>query len=936
MPFRLITFGGLRLTGLNSPLTGAAAQPRPLATLAVLASSGERGMAKARLTALLWPDRTDEQARHALAQMLYALRRDTGADTLTTATTGIVALNPAAITFDVADFRRLAAAHEHAEALALYHGPFLDGIYLNQAPDFERWVDGERADLMRTAVASAKAEADRLEGEAQHRRAAEYWAMALDPDPTAVEPRRRLIAALAAAGEFAAALEQARQHHEAMAELELPPADEITVLVEELRRQRRHSVPGIPASAPASGDPHVVARESSKRGGDGPVPTPPRRSAIMLAGVVVSVAVVAALLIADEARRSPPATPVVAVGVIQSHISNDTNAVAIVLSDLLTTQLAQIMPLHVVSRTRLLEVLGRRIEIPGPGVLASAARSAGASELVDGAAYRDSAGYRLDLRRSDLRGGKILGAVSVTAADPVTLVEQAVERLAASWDLPPPARPLGSVTSVSLVARRLYERGLRAMTSMHRDAADDLFRAALDEDSTFAMAAYHVAVIDRFPVESLSFYWQRAVRLAERSGDRERLMIGASAAFHLNDARGLALADTLAIRYPFDIDGLILRGDAQVQRGEFAAAIKSFQHVIELDSAGPTGRSARCQACDAAHRSIWAAMMGDSLQAAERIGGELSRWPASASTGKLTLVTTLLRQGCFVDAMKTARELATQSPGAVSVDAEQQEIWQRSGQYDRLDSSWMAAVGATTDSSSQHSIQLLRAHVLREAGRPRAALALTPTVPDELLDVQPFSGLQRAATMLALGRISPAMARDAARLFERMAKAEIYPEARMARHRAWMWTHMATALAEAGDTAALPGIREQIAQVSARSSYARDRKLPHYVSGLLLESRGDWRGAMREYRASIYSPTETIAAQRFARAALNAGEPPSRDPGAAGSASGATRCQQRVCIARRGASPARPGVPGDGSARLRRGPSRVGAARLAQCRAGIS
>ena len=34
-----------------------------------------------------------------------------------------------------------------ANAAALYDGPFLDGFYLTGAPEFERWVEAERATL---------------------------------------------------------------------------------------------------------------------------------------------------------------------------------------------------------------------------------------------------------------------------------------------------------------------------------------------------------------------------------------------------------------------------------------------------------------------------------------------------------------------------------------------------------------------------------------------------------------------------------------------------------------------------------------------------------------------------------------------------------------------------------------------------------------------
>src|SRR5215213_6358450 len=77
---RLLTLGGLAVHGPDGPLTGSAAQPRRLAVLALVARSGKRGVSRAKLLGLLWPDAREEQGRRVLAQALYALRRDLGDD----------------------------------------------------------------------------------------------------------------------------------------------------------------------------------------------------------------------------------------------------------------------------------------------------------------------------------------------------------------------------------------------------------------------------------------------------------------------------------------------------------------------------------------------------------------------------------------------------------------------------------------------------------------------------------------------------------------------------------------------------------------------------------------------------------------------------------------------------------------------------------------
>ena len=59
-------------------MTGAAAQPRRLAVLALLARAGRPGITREKILALLWPDEPEERARRSLNQAVYSLRRDLG------------------------------------------------------------------------------------------------------------------------------------------------------------------------------------------------------------------------------------------------------------------------------------------------------------------------------------------------------------------------------------------------------------------------------------------------------------------------------------------------------------------------------------------------------------------------------------------------------------------------------------------------------------------------------------------------------------------------------------------------------------------------------------------------------------------------------------------------------------------------------------------
>ena len=69
---QLKVLGGLSVHRDGRALSGALAQPRRLAILALLARGGKAGVPRDRLISTLWPDIEEERARHTLNQTLYA------------------------------------------------------------------------------------------------------------------------------------------------------------------------------------------------------------------------------------------------------------------------------------------------------------------------------------------------------------------------------------------------------------------------------------------------------------------------------------------------------------------------------------------------------------------------------------------------------------------------------------------------------------------------------------------------------------------------------------------------------------------------------------------------------------------------------------------------------------------------------------------------
>src|SRR5688572_9298145 len=207
---RLLTFGGLGLVNDDGSPAPRVRPPR-LALLAAIAGAGERGISRERLTAFFWAESDDAHGLHSLRQALYALRRELGREVVTSQGATLT-LDATAITSDVAEFRAAVSADARASAAAIATGPFLDGFYLAGAPEFERWVEEERARLAAVLTAVLTALANDAAIAADHDAAIEAWHRLTMIEPLSGRFAAGYLAALAARGDRAEALAFARQH----------------------------------------------------------------------------------------------------------------------------------------------------------------------------------------------------------------------------------------------------------------------------------------------------------------------------------------------------------------------------------------------------------------------------------------------------------------------------------------------------------------------------------------------------------------------------------------------------------------------------------------------------------------------------------------------------------------------------------------------------
>jgi DNA-binding SARP family transcriptional activator len=233
---QLRTFGGLTLARGEEDLTGAATQRRRLAILALLAVARDTGFSRDKLVAYLWPESDAERARHVLNQLLYAQRRQFGEDGLFLGRKTL-RLNAALIWTDVSGFEQALDDGAIQDGIALYRGPFLDGFFLKEAPEFERWVEEQRDRLARRMASALATLAQRATTAGDHRMAADWWRRAGEIDRYDSTLALALVQSLAAAGDRAGALLAGRRHEQMLQEeLGVTPDQSFT---EALRRLRR-------------------------------------------------------------------------------------------------------------------------------------------------------------------------------------------------------------------------------------------------------------------------------------------------------------------------------------------------------------------------------------------------------------------------------------------------------------------------------------------------------------------------------------------------------------------------------------------------------------------------------------------------------------------------------------------------------------------------
>ena len=597
--FRLETLGGLALT--DGPAGAVTTQRRRLALLALLAVAGERGLTRDKLLAYLWPESPSDNARHALEQLLYELRRQLGDSALLGPDP--LRLNPETITSDVAQFRRAIASGAPAEAFELYRGPFLDGFYLSDAAEFERWAEGERSQLAGKYAWALQCLADASRDQKDYAAEIGWRRRLVATDPLNGGLALSLMRALASAGDGAGALQYARVYETLMREeLDSVPDPPINAFVQELRTAQAsatsaHQPASLGAGVAASANPLVQlggAVEARER-----IPwaralrAPPRRIVAALAALVTVITLAVVAFVWEPRRSVNEPADAGLVAVFPFRVVGADPAVGYLregMVDLLAVKLNGEGGPRALDPRALLGAWHRALPSTAgdlsPDAAVVVARRLGAGRLVDGAVVGTPSHLMLTAAVVDVPSGTTRARASVAGtADSLPAL---IDRLTAAI-LAGESGRTELATLTSLPALRAYLDGQSAIRAGRFTDAFQSFNHALELDSTFALAGIGLG---------RARFWDggddsgRGFRVAWAARDRlSPRDLAIIAPWMVPGEKHLATAERAVVTIPESPEAWYELGDDYYHGGALEGmdaplrqAAAAFRRALELDS----------------------------------------------------------------------------------------------------------------------------------------------------------------------------------------------------------------------------------------------------------------------------------------------------------------------------------------------------------------
>ena len=510
--FRLRLFGSPTIVAPDgAAVRGPVTHRHRVALLALLARAPGRRLSRDAVMGNLWPEREAEHARQLLNQAVYQVRRALGDEALASDAHDL-RLNVKRVGVDVLEFEAAREGGDHALAVTLYAGPFLDGFFLSDAPEFDAWAARERERLAAAYGKELETLAEAAEGARDVGRAAELWTTRAAHDPLDSRVALRLARALAASGNRAGALQHARLHERLLREelgIEGPP--ELTSLVERL-----HHAPVASADSGPDGPPSALPASDTMQAGpvrptevaqfpDQPAPAsagPPWRARAVRYGAVALLLVAALFggirLRTGPADAEPRGTREPSIAILPlANLSGDAHDAVLAngMTEELIATLARAGAVRVIASTSTAGFRGQPVDVR------KVADSLGVSSVLEGAFRKVGERLRVELRLVDGRDGSTRWAEAYDREfNDIFAVEDEIARAVAGelgmrFDR---ERQLLRHRPRSVAAYELYLRGsdpalLRSQAGIWK--AQSYFQQAIAADSTYAAAHAGLALV---------------------------------------------------------------------------------------------------------------------------------------------------------------------------------------------------------------------------------------------------------------------------------------------------------------------------------------------------------------------------------------------------------------------------------------------------------
>src|SRR5437762_186390 len=255
--------GTLSLRDETRPVPVAARQKRPLGLLAILGLSARQGLSRGRIEAYLWPESSSARAQHALDQTVYAIRHTLGSDVIL-ATGRELRLNPDLVRVDVWEFEQAIRTGQWTAAVGHYKGRLLDGFHFADSHELDSWIESNRSRVRREYQKAIEFLANNSAEAGDYSQSVTWWRKLANSDPLSAGAAKKLMLALATAGDRAGAVQYARVYQELVRqELEMEPDAEIEDLAAALSRPA--TSPHTPSVTPSVATSTPQGKEHSRR-----------------------------------------------------------------------------------------------------------------------------------------------------------------------------------------------------------------------------------------------------------------------------------------------------------------------------------------------------------------------------------------------------------------------------------------------------------------------------------------------------------------------------------------------------------------------------------------------------------------------------------------------------------------------------------------------